>query len=133
MASEFKIGDTLLGIESLDEILESEISIDPDWSFQAYSTNIRLGNGLLKGMGYPVIRWRWRAMSDANREILKEFVGSNLSAPIYIRSATNETNEGAITFATYYGVMNWPAQDEDFQADKILDLVIIFTHLVLQS
>jgi hypothetical protein len=120
-------------MQTLDSIFVSDGSIDPDWSFQPYSRSIRLGDGQLKGQGFPIAKWRWNGLSDYNRETLRDFVGSNLSATVFIRTATNETNSGDIVYKNYEAIMNWSDQDEDFQIDKVLGLILVFTHLVLQS
>lgn len=129
---DFRIGTTLGGMQTLDSILIAEGSVDPDWSFQPYSQSIRLGSGQVKGQGFSIAKWRWNIMSDDNREVLRDFVGDELSATVYIRTATNETIDGEIVYADFQAIMNWPDQDEDFQSDKVLSLIIIFTHLVPQ-
>lgn len=132
MPSEFKIGsaNTIYDFLPLDEVFQEPSPGDPDWSFQPYSTSVRLADGTLQGNGFPIAKWRWRGMNDIDRETLRDFVGSNLSAEIYIRTATNETSSGAIVYKSFFGIMNWTDTDEDFQGDKVLDLIIIFTHLV---
>jgi hypothetical protein len=130
MASDFMIGtDLVYSFLPLDEIL-TETQGDPDWSFQPYSQTQRAGNGQLKGHGFPVAKWRWNAIADIDREALKDFVGADLSAELYIRTATNETADGVITFKTFSCILNWPSEDEDFQADKVLGLILIFSHLI---
>lgn len=133
MASEFKIATSLGGLAAIDSILSTQTGdVDPDWSFQPYSQTIRLGNGKTKGQGFPIAKWRWKGFEDVNREVFKTFVTTNLSNDVYIRTATNETTSGVVVFKRYLCVMNWPSADEDFQADKVLDFVLIFTHMVYQ-
>lgn len=135
MASNFQIATTLGALSSgaLDSILSTQSGdVDPDWSFQPYAQSIRLGNGKTKGQGFPIAKWRWNGMEDVNREVFKAFVGSNLSTDIYIKTATNETLSGLVTFKRYLCVMNWPQADEDFQADKVLSFILTFTHMVYQ-
>jgi hypothetical protein len=136
MASNFKIGATLETMQELDAILAGDFEVDPDWSFAPYSTSVRLGNGQQKGMGFPIARWRWNGMDMTNRELLRNFVGSDLSATVYIQTATNETEElygeDEVVFRTYEAIMNWPNQDEDFQASAVVSFVLIFTHLIEQ-
>lgn len=131
--SDFKIGLTtsVYDFLPLDQFLNTSQDIDPDWSFQPYSASVRLGDGTLQGNGFPVAKWRWNGMSDAHRQLLKSLVGSNLSAQVYIQTATNDVDAyDAIVFKTFECIMNWPTEDEDFQADKVLGLILTFTHLV---
>lgn len=133
MSSEFMIGLTtsVYDFLPLDTLLDTTASIDPDWSFQQFSTSIRLGDGTLKGVGFPIAKWRWNIMEDLNRQALKAFVGSDLSAQLYIRTATNDVDSyGDIVFKSYSCIVNWPDTDEDFQADKVLGLILVFTHLI---
>jgi hypothetical protein len=134
MASEFKLGTDLISdFQSLDQLLSTSAGIDPDWSFRPFSGSIRLGDGTLQGTGFPIAKWRWNGLSDARRQILKDFADSDLSVSLYIRTATNEVDiYDAIVFKTFSCIMNWTEEDEDFQADKVLGLVITFTHLVEQ-
>lgn len=131
MASSFKIGtDTSTNFFTLDDLFDEPYPGDPDWSFQPYSVITRLANGHLQGNGFPIAKWRWNAMNDADRELLKAYVQDDLSAEVYIKTATNLTSGGVTTFKEYSCIMNWPDTDEDFQADKVIGLILIFTHLV---
>jgi hypothetical protein len=133
MSSNFKIGtaNNIYDFLPLDEIFGEPSPGDPDWSFQPFSTSVRLANGILQGNGFPVAKWRWNGMSDPDRQLLRDVVGSNLSAEVYIRTATNEVDDvyGTIVFKAYSCIMNWTDTDEDFQGDKVLGLIITFTHL----
>lgn len=125
------IANDIYSFLPLDQLLLELDDPDPDWSFQPYSTSVRLANGVLQGNGFPIAKWRWKIMPDTDREILRAMIAPNLSGPVFIRTATNEVDVyGAIVFKTYSCIMNWPDTDEDLQADKVLDLLLTFTHLV---
>jgi hypothetical protein len=134
MPSEFKIGtaNTLYDFLPLNELLDTSQGIDPDWSYQPFSASVRLANGILQGNGFPQAIWRWNAMDLANRQILRNLIGTNLSAAMYIRTATNEVDDvyEDIIYKAFSCIMNWPDEDEDIQADNTVGLVITFTHLV---
>jgi hypothetical protein len=132
MASDFKIGtDTSSNFYALDAILDSDVYPgDPDWSFRPYSVSTKLNSGLFQGNGFPIAKWRWNAMNNEDRETLKAYVSTALSASLYIQTATNTSSSGVIQFKKYSCIMNWSDQDEDFQADKTIGLIVIFTHLV---
>lgn len=133
MSSNFKIGLTtsVYDFLPLEQLLGTSADIDPDWSFRPFSQAVRTGMGGIKGMGFPIVKWRWRGMEDSQRQILKAFVDPDLSGPVYIQTATNDVDAyDAIVFKTFACVLNWPDTDEDFQADKVLDLILTFTQLV---
>jgi hypothetical protein len=134
MPSEFMIGtaNNIYDFLPIDELLQTTESTatDPDWSFEPFTTSVRLANGTLRGNGYPRAVWRWNIMTDANRQTLRDLISTDLSGWVYIRTATNDVDMyGDIIFNTYYGIMTWSDQDEDIQADKVLGLVLTFTHL----
>jgi len=133
MPSEFKIGtaNNIYDFLPLDTLLNTSEGVDPDWSFQPYSTSVRLANGILRGNGFPVAVWRWNGLSLTHRQVLRDLIGTDLSAAMYIRTATNEIDiYGDLVFQAYSCIMNWTDQDEDIQADSDLGVVITFTHLV---
>lgn len=133
MSSEFKIGtaNTIYDFLPLDTLLNTSEGVDPDWSFQPFSTSVRLANGLLRGNGFPIAVWRWNGISLEHRQILRDLIGTDLSAAMYIRTATNEIDiYDALVYKAYACIMNWPETDEDIQADNTLGLVLTFTHLV---
>lgn len=133
MPSEFKIGtaNTIYDLLPLDQLLNTSRGVDPDWSFQPYSTAVRLGDGRLQGNGFPIAKWRWNAMSEEWRQILKDLIGADLSGAIYIRTATNEVDVyGDRVYKVFSCILNWPDTDEDFQTDKVMQLILTFTHLV---
>lgn len=130
--SNFKIGATLMGLVDLDTLLNFAGSADPDWSFQPYSRSITLGNGIIKGVGYSIAKWRWNAIDDVSRETLQEFVGSSLSAPVFITTPVSQTYLGEIIYKDFQAIMHWPDAEEDFQTTYVLGLFITFSHLVEQ-
>lgn len=133
MSSNFMAGiaNDIYSLLPLDQLLTGLDDPDPDWSFQPYSTSVRLANGIKQGNGFPIIQWRWNIMDDIDREILRAMIAPNLSGPVFIRTATNEVDiYGAIVFKTYSCIMNWTDTDEDLQADKVQHLLLTFTHAV---
>jgi hypothetical protein len=135
MTDNFQMGTSasIYDLLRLDEFLETmDIPIDPDWTFLPYSTNVRLGDLTLRGQGFSVVKWRWRGFALANREILRETFCPYpaLSADgIYIHTPIANTSSGLFVWKTFRTIMNWPDQEEDFQADKVLDFTLTFTAL----
>lgn len=132
MASEFKIGtaNNVYDFLPIDTLLGTSQGIDPDWSFKPYSQAVELGDGTVQGNGFPVAKWRWNGMVEEKRQVLHDLISGALSGPIYIRTATNEVDiYGDRIYQAYLGVMKWPVEDEDIQTDKVLGLILTFTHL----
>jgi hypothetical protein len=138
MPENFKIGTTLLGMTEIETLLAASGDLipgevfSPDWSFQPYAEVRELADGKTRGQGFPVVIWRWNQISERNRQVLRSFISSGLSAPIYIRTPTNEISAGARVWKSYLGVMKWTPEDEDKVAERTLGLVLTFTHLVEQ-
>lgn len=128
MASDFKIGSTLVGIASLDTL---GIIANPNPSFQPYAEQVQDGAGVVHGVGLPVAEWHWDVMRAGESDILAAFLGGAASATVYIRTRTNRLTTGAYTFKTYSAVMIWPLS-EDVQSKRNLSLTIQFRNLVEQ-
>lgn len=131
MPDTFKIGTTLLGMAELPTLFsETGFVFNPDWSYQPFAGSIKLADGTLKGIGFPVVKWRFNHLSNAERQALKALISTNLSGTVYIHTPTNEVSGGALVWDDFIGVMEWTPEDEDKAADETLGLVLTFTHLV---
>ncbi len=116
---EFAIGTTLAGMQAL-----SAMSIPaPQSTFRPYSTDIRLGDGTMRGMGFPVATWHWGFLSAAQRDVLKAFCAGQ-SALVYLR-----TTKDNMVFDDYQAVMVWPTEEER-AAGRVLDFTLEFHRLV---
>lgn len=116
---EFAIGTTLAGMQAL-----SAMSIPaPQTTYRPYSIDVRLGDGLVRGMGFPVATWHWGFLSAAQRDALKAYCAGQ-SAQVYIRTPKDDLN-----FNDYQAVMVWPTE-EDRVAGRALDVTLEFHRLV---
>lgn len=108
-------------------------SFDPDWSFQDFAGSQELNDGTVKGQGYPVAKWRFNHISNANRAVLRTFC-PGLSARVYIETKTNERDSvyGSDEWGVFSCVMRWTDTDEDKAADETLGILLTFTHMELQ-
>lgn len=134
MADTFQIGTTST-MTDLETVLSSNVPMEPDWSYRPFSTNVKLQNGVVQGNGFPVIKWRFNQISQANRETLRETYCAvpNLSkTSIYIRTPITETADGVLIWKTFKCILNWPTEEEDFQADRDLGFILTFTHCEVQ-
>lgn len=94
--------------------------------FQPYSAQITLGDGTVRGVGFPKATWYFNALSLAQRDILRTFC-SGASAEIYVETKTVDSSD---TYDIYYAVMQWPLIEERGLAGIRRDLTIEFTRMV---
>lgn len=135
MPDTFMIGleNTVYDLLPLENWLETtDIPIRPDWTFKQYATASKLGDGKLKGQGFPIAVWRWNHMTNANREVFRTFC-LDLSATVYIHTPTNESSAGDLIWKTFQAMMNWTPEDEDKQVDQTIGFILTFTHLIEQE
>lgn len=130
----FQIGTTLGGIEPLEDIFTPDPGdvFDPDWSFSPFAGSVELSDGTVKGVGFPIAKWRFNHLTEVNRAELRELC-PGLSAVVYIETATNESDLYGTVFKQYQAVMRWTPEDEDKAADRTLGFIVTFTHLIEQS
>jgi hypothetical protein len=135
MTDTFQIGATS-SMSDLETVLGSIVPVEPDWSYRPFSTNVKLQSGVTQGNGFPVVKWRFNHLSQSDRETLRETYCAvpNLSKTgVYIHTPITETNSGVLIWKTFKCILNWPPEEEDFQADQILGFILTFTHCEVQS
>ena len=109
----------LVNVNDLPERLES-----PKPEFGEFSQGIQLASGAVKGGGWSTASWKWGSITIDQRDQLKTFCPTDLSAPIYIRTWRRDG-----TFGYYEGVMVWPVEEGEHQAGRILDFTVLFQSL----
>jgi len=126
MASNFKIGTTLLGIASLDGLTVAVP--DPRSTYEPYTKALALGNGTVRGGGWRAATWHWDVISRAQADQLRAFC-SGASAVVFIRTRTNASTD---QFKIYQAVMIWPLPEmRDFT--RRTDFNIRFQAMVEQA
>ncbi len=128
MSYEYKLGSTEMDMTLLTA---QGIAANPDPSYRPFSVAVKLGDGTTQGEGFPVITWHWSVMKKGEADILYDFLNSNISAPVFVRTRLNRLATGDYTWATFSAIMHWPEGDESIQDRRILDLTIEFTNCVL--
>ena len=137
MANEFLIDvnsdptpATWVTVESL--LAGYDISLDAlNWSHEDYSGYIRLGSGQMRGTGFPVVRWIFRALRPTQRENLRDHCTS-VSSEVYIRTPTNETVAGVRVWKDYLCIMNWVTRAELMGLDAVEEVEMTFTRCIVQ-
>jgi hypothetical protein len=123
-ASSFKIGLTSGSMLSLSA-LQTPVD-DPKSTYHPYSQLIGLGNGMVRGGGWPTATWTWKILNQAQRDQLREYC-VNQSALVYITTRTLDTSS---SYTTFQAVMIWPTAEEYLDATRRPDFAIKFQALV---
>lgn len=98
----------------------------PKSTFKPYTEVVALASGGNRGVGAPVVEWRWGYLTQAQRTMLRTYC-AGASATVYISTRANDTSDA---FVTYTGKVNWPLE-ESRDAFRRIDFVLTFTNLVL--
>jgi len=134
MAYEFKIHDTSDSNPADWTLLDTLLGVlgkpvDPQWTYTPFSDHVVLGDGSVRGLGFPQATWHWQFLRDTQREALRALC-PGLSASVYIRTLTNESSSGVRTYGNFLCVMYWPPASEDKQAGNVLGFTLEFHHMV---
>jgi hypothetical protein len=119
----YQIGTTSGGttnVESLSPALPA-----PRSTFEPWSVPIKLGDGTVRGGGYPTATWNFGVLSRAQRDKLRTYC-TGKSASVYIRTKTTDNTD---SYKYFSAVMIWPDEEERV-ATRRLDFVIEFRMLV---
>jgi hypothetical protein len=132
----YSIGTTLIGITNLESLT---IPVrPPKHTFSPHAEDKKLVSGLVMGLGWPTATWNWAAITSAERASLRTFCTGS-SAWVYMRTRTNEvdttTVPGTITdvYRSFYAVMVWPDQKEEYDSHHRLNFVINFQNMIEQA
>lgn len=89
-------------------------------NFKPYNQVDELGDGTIKGMGWPIAEWWWAFISETERDLLKTYC-PGLSKEVFIR-----TLDDALDWHDYRAVMVWPTESEDRQVGASMKFQLIF-------
>lgn len=117
----FEIGSTLVGIATLDSLT---IPL-PEAQFVNYSSSSVIGDGRIRGNGYPQAIWHYGYLKEAKYDLLIAFC-STASAFVYFSTLTNGNS-----YARYYGIMI-PPDRYVIRSGRYVDVTFTFTGLVAQ-
>ncbi len=115
MSYEFAVGTTVGGMVNV----ESLGCPAPRPGYEAFSSMLTLGDGSVRGVGYPRASWTFDFLSGAQRAALKAFC-PGASAKVYVR-----TMDAGRSYHTWEAVMVWNAQEEN-DSGICLDLRVDF-------
>ena len=125
----YEIGVTQAGMVNLESLT---VPVRPPrFSFAPYSKPIPLGDGSVRGAGWPKAEWRWDTITAAERDQLRVYC-PGASAVVYIKTRVNANNGAQVDqYKTFKAVMVWPNPEgeRDFKGIR-KDLAIAFQALV---
>ncbi len=102
----YEIGTTQVGLVNLGSLTVPVRA--PRFTFSPYSKPIQLGNGRIRGAGWPKATWRWDVISAKERDQLRAFC-SGASAVVYIKTRVNSNNGTVVDqYKVFQAVMIWP-------------------------
>jgi len=99
--------------------------VEPEIVPNPYQESVRLGSGGKKGKGFPSQTWRWGALNNDERAMLRTLC-ANESADIAIETIDPEDYASTVQ---YTGKVHWP-DEEDPQVLKTIGFILLFTNLV---
>ncbi len=124
MAYEFKIGATEMELELLPA---AGIRAAPQAGYRPYAFTILLGDGTLRGQGFPIVTWHWAFVTVAERDVFMDLLDeAALSGPAFIRTRLPDNS-----WATFDCIMNAPTGEENLSVGKIIGFDVEFTHCIL--
>lgn len=95
----------------------------PKHFYRPFSTSVITGEGIKKGMGYPIARWHWGFLSKDDRDTLRTFI-SDLSSEVFIKTRIEDDS-----YAVFQCIGAW-VEEEEKDAGRRMDFTLEFTHLV---
>lgn len=114
-------GGTLSNVESLTVPVPA-----PKSTFHLYSQLIPLGDGTVRGSGWPTAEWRWGILTRAQRDQLRSII-TGASVAVDLRTRTMDSTD---SYKYYHAVAVWPIDSEERDAGRRVDFVIKFQKLV---
>jgi len=118
-------------VSTLLSAVSGDITVDRalEWEFQPYAEPVDLASGHVRGLGLPVVTWKFKALRPEQRENLKDFC-SGLSANVYIQTPTNETAAGVRTWKKYQAIMKWMTSFEIVGVNHVEQVTLQFMQCV---
>lgn len=118
----FEIGSTLGGMVTLADL--NPPVINPLGEFDEVSDTVVLGNGLVRGLGFPRARWVYGFILSNQFDQLASFVSSGVSGNVFIATRLNDDS-----YLRYSANMILPISPQN-RAGRYIDITFEFTNLV---
>jgi len=124
MSYEYSLGPT---VDDLELLPAAGIRAAPQAGYRPYAFTVQLGDGTLRGQGFPIVTWHWSFITVAERDVFIAFLDAGaLSGPAFIRTRLPDN-----TWATFDCIMNAPTGEENLSVGKIIGFDVEFTHCIL--
>lgn len=120
MASNYMIGTTAGNIAAIDGLFARPQDCEPRGLPMTYSRPVETGAGTRVSLGWLQQVWHFDFVGETYRNSLFSYVG-----PVYVRTRKNDGSFGYFT-----GLLVWPEEEPEHEADRVLDLNIELRQLV---
>jgi len=117
----FEIGTTLGGMLALSALTVPVP--EPESSFSNYAETVKLGSGLVRGLGYPLAEWHYGFLKETQFDQLLTFC-TTASAAVFIATRTNGNS-----FLRYTANMIVP-ETYIIRNGRYVDIVFNFNSLI---
>lgn len=104
----------------------------PKGPYAPFSQPLDLGDGSLRGGGWPTAEWQWKFITRAQRQLLRAYLPAvsdalgAASGQVRFRTRVNESSDA---FVTFRGQMIWP-YPETLDAQRRVPFALKFRALV---
>jgi hypothetical protein len=119
----FMIGTTQVGLANLESLTTPVVA--PRATYRPYTDKVQLGDGSFRGIGAPIVTWRWGFLTQEQRDQLRLYC-TGKSAAVHIQTTIVDS---ADEYRQFSCVMVWP-DEEERQTTRRLDFVLEFRQLV---
>jgi len=92
----------------------------PVTSYRPSSDRVRTASGLLHERGWATAEWRFPLLTQAQIEALRDIVGNNASAAVFIKTPINEDRAPTV----FECVVDWP-EDETGTAFRLSFVALV--------
>ncbi len=101
----------------------------PKSVFRPYSSYVTLGDGTVKGVGFPEAEWKWGFLKwNVFGTTYRDALSSIITIPssfVYIKTRKNDSSD---SYVTYYAIAVWP-KEENRESERRIDFTILFKFL----
>jgi hypothetical protein len=127
----YELGFTTSGSSTNLELMTVPVS-PPKSTYHPYSKQLILGDGSVRGGGWPTATWSWDVITTTERDQLRLYC-TGQSSTVKVRTRTMDTSD---SYQTFTGTMIWPIDKEERDGPSMgvhtrKDFVLTFQNLVL--
>lgn len=97
----------------------------PKSTYHPYSQMLDIGDGTVRGGGWPTATWHWDFLPKAQRDALRQII-TGASRSVNIRTKVMDSD----AYVYFTAVAIWPIESEERDAGRRLNFDIQFRNMV---